>query len=210
MNSNSRKRQEDKLNEKIELAEELLEEYHDSLRHGDLHYSQRQIASIVKKTTHSNISQQTISRWDRTDISKESRDLRLSHRVWNSALEKWMEKEVHGLVFYGRLFHEATGSKIISRYIDKRFGVAVRPDWITDWEHRHHLVSHFARFAPESELTTIAVDGMIEVIKNIRFLFHLNQLKPSQLYAVDKMYIGSKILTSREIGPQGLYPLFFY
>lgn len=192
------------MTDKIKLAEELLEEYHDEKEKGLPHYSQKQIAVIIKKSTGSSISQQTLSRWDRTDMSEEAREVRLSHRIWNSLLEMWMENEVHGLVFYGRLHHESIGSKVIQRYIDKRFEVRVNPDWIVDWKHRHHLVSHFAKFASENELTEAAVTGVAEVIQQIRFLFKFHNLKASQLYAVDKMYVGSKILPSREIGPKGL------
>lgn len=202
---NSKKRKvEEKLAERLELVEELMEEYHEEKDQGLPHYSQNQIASIVKKTTGSSISQQTISRWDRTDMSKEAREMRLSHRIWNSLLERWMENEVHGLVFYGRLHHKSVGSKLIQSYIDKRFEVHVHPDWIVDWKKRHHLVSHSARFASTTELTEAAFNGVVELIQNIRYLFKYNHLKPSQLHAIDKIYIGSKNLANQEIGPKGL------
>jgi hypothetical protein len=110
-----------RLEEKIQLAQELLAESHEDKDAGQRHLSQRQIAIIVSKTTNSYVSQQTVSNWNKADLSKEARSNRLERRVWNKVLLEWMEMEVVGLVFYGCLHHLDTSTAVVIQYIRKRF-----------------------------------------------------------------------------------------
>jgi len=73
MSQRKRKRADEVKEEQIELVKELLDEREQAIAHHRPHFSQRQIANIVSKTTGSSISQQSVSRYSSQDMSIEAR-----------------------------------------------------------------------------------------------------------------------------------------
>lgn len=205
MSQRKRKRADEVKEEQIELVKELLDEREQAIAHHRPHFSQRQIANIVSKTTGSSISQQSVSRYSSQDMSIEAREEREKHRQWNQKLELWQKNEVAGMVFFGNLFHKNVDTQIVMSYIWKRFEVHVSPDWVSDWMVAMHLSSRKVRYASASEMNQQTYDDMISFQESIKYLTEIQKVGPEQIYFVDKMYVGDKPKHGvNNIGPKGL------
>jgi hypothetical protein len=191
--------------DKIELAEDLLDEYNEAVGRGQHPpFSQAQIARIVSKSTGSSISQQSISRYNAQDMSPKARAERKAG-LGHPLLQHWMENECGGLVFYGALHHKLVDTELLQSHIEKRWHHKVNHQFISDLKKRLNISSQRVRFSSEAETNEQTLYDIASVIERIQYLVSIQGVKPEQIYAVDKMFVKDKPGGTTGLGPKGLY-----
>ena len=142
-------------------------------------------------------------------MSLEARMEREGREV-HSLLKEWQEKECGGLVFYGCLHHKFVDTPLVQSHISKRWSVEVSHQFISDLKKRLHISSQRVRFSSQAETNDQTLRDIESVLERIQYLVKEQGVKPSQIYAVDKMFIKDKPGGVSGLGPTGLYvPISF-
>lgn len=184
-------------------ALKLLRERHLNLDESDPAYlSLRDIAKQVGGVSH-----QLLSVWSRQDMNDTAIIQRAQHRVWNALLTDHQERLLAGMLFYRSIRDLNTTTGLVITFCRRHFGVEVNPSWVTRWKHKMHFSSQRIVAASTVEFLPDKLEDSIKLVRTIRAKLASGKLSPSQLYAVDKMYIGDQPTHAVQIAPKGLYAI---
>lgn len=147
------------------------------------------------------LSKSTINRWRAQDMSPEARATRSKRRAWNRLLSEENERVAAGFIIARHNRDLSTKTSYLKLFLNKAFGLDVRPDWCTDFMKRQHLSLRTLEATKHILLTEEKRDEGIDFLQRFRDA----RVPADRIVVMDKTKLAALHDETREIAPKGRY-----